>query len=156
MEAKNPLITRQWRSAVSISLIYALVASVWIYASDVALVRLSDYPSALTSLQTYKGWLFVAVTALLLYGLICHFLARELERQALAQRFDYLSKYANDIILLMDSQGRLLEANDRAVAAYGYAREELLRLNIRRCVPLRPGAGHRRNGSGDPRRWADI
>jgi PAS domain S-box-containing protein len=63
----------------------------------------------------------------------------ELEHQALVRHFDYLAKYANDIILLMDSGGQLIEVNDRAVAAYGYTSEELLRLNIR---DLRPPESH--------------
>ena len=51
-----------------------------------------------------------------------------LQRQALAQHFDYLAKYANDIILLADSDGRLVEANDQAVEAYGYTRQRLLQM----------------------------
>ena len=55
----------------------------------------------------------------------------ELERRALAGHYDYLSRFANDIILLMDEDGRIVEANDRALDAYGYSREDLLRKNIR-------------------------
>ncbi len=55
----------------------------------------------------------------------------ELEREALAGHYHFLSRYANDIILLMDSDGSIIEANDRAVDVYGYSREDLLRLNIR-------------------------
>jgi len=58
------------------------------------------------------------------------FLARqyrsEVQRQALAQRFDCLTRFANDIILLMDKKGRILEANDRATAAFGVDRRQLL------------------------------
>ena len=54
----------------------------------------------------------------------------EAAHQALAQHFDYLTKYANDIILLADDRGRIVEANDRALAAYGYGREALLRLSV--------------------------
>jgi PAS domain S-box-containing protein/putative nucleotidyltransferase with HDIG domain len=54
-----------------------------------------------------------------------------MERQALERHFDYLAKYANDIILLMTADGDLIEANDAALRAYGYTKEELLRLNIR-------------------------
>ena len=53
----------------------------------------------------------------------------EVKRLALAQRFGYLSKYANDIILLVDEDLRIIEANDRALATYGYTREELLQLS---------------------------
>lgn len=55
----------------------------------------------------------------------------DLERQALAGHYHYLSRFANDIILMMDHGGRILEANDRALTAYGYSREELLRMTIR-------------------------
>ena len=56
----------------------------------------------------------------------------EIERQALAKHYDYLTRYANDIILLADEQGNIVEANDRAAAVYGYARKELLGMNARR------------------------
>lgn len=54
----------------------------------------------------------------------------ELASKMLSQRYEFLSRYANDIILLCDPEGNLLEANDRAVAAYGYTRDELLRLSL--------------------------
>lgn len=53
-----------------------------------------------------------------------------LERQALIQHFNYLAKYANDIIVLCDSEFRIVEMNDRALEAYGYTREELLGRHI--------------------------
>jgi len=55
----------------------------------------------------------------------------DLERQALVGHYDYLSRFANDIILLLDTSGRILEANDRAVATYGFSREELLEKTVR-------------------------
>jgi PAS domain S-box-containing protein len=36
----------------------------------------------------------------------------------------------HDIVLLMDEGGRITDANDRAISAYGYSRDELLRLSI--------------------------
>lgn len=54
----------------------------------------------------------------------------ESQRRALAQRYEYLTRHANDIILIMDQDWKIIEANDRAVAAYGYRREELLSLNL--------------------------
>ncbi len=50
----------------------------------------------------------------------------ELERQALAQHYDYLTKYANDIVQLVDNDGRIVEVNERCLVAYGYSRDELL------------------------------
>ena len=54
----------------------------------------------------------------------------DLARQALAGRYAHLSRYVNDIVLLLDEDGRILEANDRAASAYGYSSEELLGLSI--------------------------
>ena len=76
MQAKNPKTAMVWRVAARISLSYALVASVCVYVSGRLLVRFADYPPFLSALQNCKGWLFVAVTALLLYGLSGHLLTR--------------------------------------------------------------------------------
>jgi PAS domain S-box-containing protein len=55
----------------------------------------------------------------------------ELSHHSLAQRYDYLTRFARDAILLLDEQGYIIEANDSAVTTYGYPREELYRLRIR-------------------------
>ncbi|MGD1044148.1 MAG: PAS domain S-box protein [Bacteroidota bacterium] len=55
----------------------------------------------------------------------------EVERQALLKHFDYIVKYANDSILLIDMNGKIVEVNDQACRMYGYTREELCHLYIR-------------------------
>jgi PAS domain S-box-containing protein len=60
----------------------------------------------------------------------------ELERAALRKHYEYLTKYANDIIFLIDMATlRITETNERAEAAYGYTREELLAM---KASELRP------------------
>jgi diguanylate cyclase (GGDEF)-like protein/PAS domain S-box-containing protein len=49
-----------------------------------------------------------------------------LREQALVRHFEYLSRFANDIVLLTDDKGCIVEANDRALSAYGYPKERLL------------------------------
>ena len=44
--------------------------------------------------------------------------------------FGLIDAYGKDIILVMDFQGKLLEANQAAVKAYGYSKAELLKLTI--------------------------
>ena len=68
-------------------------------------------------------------------------LEAEREKQLLTQHLDFLTLYANDIILLCDEQGNILQANERAVAAYGYDRETLLKMN--RLDLRQTGAGSR-------------
>ncbi|MBZ0105321.1 MAG: PAS domain S-box protein [Sulfuricella denitrificans] len=55
----------------------------------------------------------------------------ERERQALAAHYASMVQNANDIVLLMNQDGRIIEANARAEQIYGYTREQLLTLNIR-------------------------
>ncbi len=55
----------------------------------------------------------------------------ELARQNLAERLQVLFRHSHDAILLMDGEGRVLEANDRAVRAYGYSPEELRAMHAR-------------------------
>ena len=45
-------------------------------------------------------------------------------------RYKVLSEQAQDIITFIDMDGRVIEANEAAVKAYGYSREELLNLTI--------------------------
>ena len=53
------------------------------------------------------------------------------QSKALAERIAYLTRHANDIMLFCDQDWRIVEANERAVAAYGYTHEELLGLSLR-------------------------
>lgn len=45
-------------------------------------------------------------------------------------KYEYLDKYTNDIILMWDDQGKLIEVNERAVISYGYTRDVLLQMHI--------------------------
>ena len=60
-------------------------------------------------------------------------LRMELKQKALRQHYDYLSKYANDVIILMDGNGTMIEANDRSEKMFGKSRSEMIGQNIR-CV----------------------
>ncbi len=57
-------------------------------------------------------------------------LALEEERSALKLHFEYLTKYANDAILLTDEFGMIREANERSASYYGYSYEELIGRSI--------------------------
>ncbi len=55
----------------------------------------------------------------------------ELERKALEKHFKYITEYANDIIILAESDGRIVEVNNKAVNTFGYTRAELLKMSIK-------------------------
>lgn len=54
----------------------------------------------------------------------------EQEKQLLNQRYQFLTRNANDVILLSDSELNVLDANERAVSVYGYSMEELLKMKV--------------------------
>ena len=54
----------------------------------------------------------------------------ERDRRALGERFEHLMRNAHDIVLLGDAQGRIIEANERAVRTYGWTLAELRRMNL--------------------------
>jgi PAS domain S-box-containing protein len=54
----------------------------------------------------------------------------ERERKIFAERYEHLTKHANDIILLSERNGKIFDANERAVDMYGYTHGEMLRLDL--------------------------
>jgi PAS domain S-box-containing protein len=77
-------------------------------------------------------------------------LAVEKERQVLSERIASLHRHIHDIFLLMDQGWQILEANDRAIQAYGYTLEELQEMREHDLSP--PGAETavvRRGGKGE-------
>jgi signal transduction histidine kinase len=81
----------QQLSAGQICLIYAVLASSWILLSDRILAFLVSDPSARLTFGIFKGWLFVAVSALLLYGLISRMGRRVRESEAQLAHADRLA-----------------------------------------------------------------
>jgi PAS domain S-box-containing protein len=55
----------------------------------------------------------------------------EHERQLYLQRYEYITKHANDIMLLIDRKGKIIDFNERAVDTYGYSADELLQKNLK-------------------------
>jgi PAS domain S-box-containing protein len=72
-----------------------------------------------------------------------------LEKHALSMHYAHLTHYANDIILLMDENGRIVDANDRALQSYAYPREQLIGMPVARLQAPGPNA----NGERDPAQW---
>jgi PAS domain S-box-containing protein len=55
----------------------------------------------------------------------------EIQKQALKKHYDYILKYANDIVLLLDTDLNIVEANDRALEVYQYTYPDLTSMKIR-------------------------
>jgi PAS domain S-box-containing protein len=48
----------------------------------------------------------------------------------IVERYHLISRYARDSMLMIEFDGKIVEANEAAVALYGYSHEELLDMNI--------------------------
>jgi signal transduction histidine kinase len=114
------------RAALRIALIYLLVGFVWILASDDLLAALAahsgDPMGLITHLQTLKGWLFVLVTAAVLFVVVRSYVTslqeaqrrqrEELEERVRARTAD-LSR-ANDQLQADAEERQHIEAQLRA------------------------------------------
>ena len=63
-------VARRQSAILSAVLLYAGFGSLWILLSDKVIEWLFDMPANVTLASVVKGWIFVAVTALVLYVLI--------------------------------------------------------------------------------------
>jgi PAS domain S-box-containing protein len=143
---------------------YAALATLWIVASDSALLQLATGPEWLARWSTYKGIAFVAVTATLLAYLVRReLLARERQQAALADgeaRYRQLFEANPQPMWVYDAETtRFLAVNDAAVAQYGWSRDEFLTMSIadirppedaprlqQRLAELAGNSGHARSG----------
>ncbi|MDA8107231.1 MAG: EAL domain-containing protein [Betaproteobacteria bacterium] len=76
--------------------------------------------------------------------------ARRMRRLALEQHYDCFARYANDVVMLLDESGAILEANERALEVYGYGRAELRGMNLRALSAAAGDAG----AGPEPARWS--
>jgi len=109
-----------------------ILGGAWIFFSDTLLHNLVKDQGLFYRISTIKGWLFILVTAFILYMLIKKYAETiqfsMFEIDTLVKHLNNLTKYANDIILLMDEERKVVDANDRALETYGYTKEEMLKL----------------------------
>jgi len=59
----------EFLSPLKVAVIYAIAGSLWILFSDTLLHTIVDNPEVAAKIQTIKGWLFILVTAALVYFL---------------------------------------------------------------------------------------
>ncbi|MBT0663471.1 PAS domain S-box protein [Geobacter pelophilus] len=114
------------RPAFKIVLIYSVVSSLWILLSDRMLSQFVTDKELITLLATIKGWFFVLVTAILLYGLISRLAARI----GVVKELKTILDTTRDGFYVSDMEGRFLEVNNAYCSMLGYSREQLLSMQI--------------------------
>lgn len=123
--------TSGFHSTLRVVLLYTLFGGIWVAVSDRILDALVSDPHMLSALQTYKGWVFVTASALLLYFTVRRELrAREeaeAERKASGEKYRTLIETANDAILTFDAEtGVVLDANKKAGELFGLPADKII------------------------------
>ncbi len=110
---------------------YLALGIVWILVTD-GMVSFYAGVGLLPSLLSMgKGLLFVILTGAALFIYMTRWVRiSQQEADRLNRRLAQLSKFANDIVLLYDEAGHILDANDRAADAYGYPLSTLLTMTV--------------------------
>ncbi|WP_376696403.1 putative bifunctional diguanylate cyclase/phosphodiesterase [Wenzhouxiangella sp. EGI_FJ10305] len=112
--------------ALKVALIYAAAGALWIFLSDSAVEQLAGDTAVLTAFQTYKGWLFVLASAILVFWLSWRALGdqagliRELRQSAVV--FDR----THEGVVLTDQRKRIVSANPAFERMAGVSEDRLL------------------------------
>lgn len=118
--------------AIAAAIVYALVGALWVTYSDRLVAMWAESPEHLSLLQTYKGWLFVAVTAVIV-GLVLDRLFREDARHA-----SELERHERELATLManlpgmayrglfDRRWTMMFVSDSCFALTGYTPEAVI------------------------------
>jgi PAS domain S-box-containing protein len=114
-----------------ITLIYALVGGLWILFSDAVLSILAEDPKIFLRLETVKGWIFIGVTASMLYLLIRRDISLVWRSEdALRRSEERLRLLVENItdyeIFMVDPDGNVASWNTGAELSKGYRPEEVI------------------------------
>ncbi|MFA7322061.1 MAG: PAS domain S-box protein [Dokdonella sp.] len=145
--------------ALRVVLAYAVFAGLWILLSDEGIGWLfKDDPEQLVLASTIKGWLFVAVTSLLLFGFIRRRLdqamaaaqrelAAQTEKARALQLLAAIADNSPDAIFAKDREGRYLLCNREAARVLGMSADEALGRDDRSMFPPEQAAAIRADDS---------
>lgn len=121
---------KPWRMAA----LYLALGLLWIIGSDQALQLFIQNGEALTVAQTFKGWAFVIVTALLFLAVAAGLTSdrglvqKELERSR--REFLRLADLASEGIWLLNEQGETTFVNSRLATMLGTTPERLCEVGV--------------------------
>ena len=133
--------------ALRISLIYAAFGTLWIFWSDKFLASVFSDTETLTQFQTYKGWLYVGITFVLLLHLMRRaFAVQESTEHKLREsglRYREVFENTSDGLFLLDvtedMRFRIDEFNPAEERMIGYSIYPRWRVNLsRKSFPMRP------------------
>jgi two-component system sensor kinase FixL len=117
------------KPAFRVAAIYTVIGALWVLLSDKVLgVMVADLQTII-ALESYKGWVFVLLTGILIYYLVDTQAGISAKfQQQLRERDGELRltfQNAPTAIITFDMQGRFLSVNQSACELFGYTEQEL-------------------------------
>ncbi len=145
-EDRNAPAGSERKGILEVVLLYALFSGAWILLSDKAVEAMFSDPAQIIRVSMIKGWLFVAVTTALLYGLVMRLVgtieAAHRHEMALAEEglrtsrlLNALAASSDDAIFAKDIEGRYLLFNQAASRFVGKGIDEVLGGDDRALFP---------------------
>lgn len=113
-----------------IALIYAIFSTCWIFLSDRILYFFLKDPEMMTKIQTVKGFLFILVSALIIFLLLNNeikkYLRTEKELRDTEKKFQAIFNHRFQLTGLLDCNGRLLMINEVALNMVDSSSDDLV------------------------------
>jgi diguanylate cyclase (GGDEF)-like protein/PAS domain S-box-containing protein len=130
-----------------IALTYAVLAAIWILASDGVVGLLIDDPKRMVIIGAVKGWVFVAVTTAILFGLMQRMVsnlaamhaavaAEQAGKLRALKLLEVVSEKSTDAIYVKDTLGRYLLFNREAGQFVGKESSSVIGLDDRALFPI--------------------
>lgn len=129
----------RWQAVGHVVAAYAVFSALWILVSDQFVFAISRDPEQMVRLSEMKGWLFVAVTSLLLFAMASRQFSRHgraVNRYIQARRvLEAIVSSSNDAIFAKDVTGRYLIFNRAAAEHRGLRPEAVIGKHDREVFP---------------------
>ncbi|MCK9388715.1 MAG: PAS domain S-box protein, partial [Sulfuritalea sp.] len=129
----GPLVGVDYRDVASLGYALPVAGTSWLMMAKIDAVEAYATLNMEALLTTVVAAILLCLAAWWIFEHSRHAEARHsrhLERKLMDRRIDFLSRYANDTMILADTNGVIIEANDRSLITYGYTHEEMVGMNV--------------------------
>ena len=121
-----------YRGALSAGLVYLLASSAWIGVTQRVLIEFLDNPTELSHWLQVRGYVWVALSALLIYLICARSAQAHQQRQPLKENRERLRQAAavfdctREGVLVTDAKGLIVHVNRAFMEITGYQREDVM------------------------------